>query len=751
MKFGDVTRVLADSSSAATGQRMNFRLDSTIKNLLLDEFQDTSSDQWGILRRLEQSLDNHDESSFFCVGDNKQAIYGWRGGVADMLDEVKDSIKGIEVQPLDMSRRSSPAVIETVNHVFQNLGNHTNLLEYTGAVRDWSNTFPAHSTAKSKMPGYACFRTSPEFEGETGDDKKGQWFRWVAEQIRDLHKQTPGAEIGVLTRKNDSVAWLVHELSLLGVRASEEGGTAPTDSPAVLALLSLLHLSSHPGCEVSRYHVANSPFGAVVGLTSFDNEKMAIDVSSAIRARLMDDGYGRTLQTLSEAVRSHCNARDLLRLQQVVAEGWRFDKTPSLNPADFVRLLENSKYQKSEPAPVRVMTVHQSKGLEFDIVVLPELKERLFRQPPVAFTGPSSVERPDRVCVWARREIWPIFPKPIQDAFHDTISRQVSESLCVFYVALTRAKHALHLLSEPMSSDKMPQTYAGLLLASLGEDKQTQPEEVVYTNGDPDWFRGIPEMLDEERHAKKTTSKVPTVTLSPMRDGRRRGLRRRAPSRHDETKLYLPDVTKAIARRENPNQAAYHFPKPEVDARTRGTVMHAWFECIEWLDGNAMPDDRQLLRHAERLSVPAKIASRLLPDFLRMLTHPETRRVFDREAAGGSPVFQEHLSKIASGEASLRVERERPFVLLQDGELVQGTIDRLVLLSHHGKLVAADIVDFKTDRFAGDRQSWIAARQSHYAPQLHEYRKALTHCFALAPTQISTRLLMLEADSVIEC
>ncbi|MFN9719461.1 MAG: PD-(D/E)XK nuclease family protein, partial [Planctomycetota bacterium] len=239
--------------------------------------------------------------------------------------------------------------------------------------------------------------------------------------------------------------------------------------------------------------------------------------------------------------------------------------------------------------------------------------------------------------------------------------------------------------------------------------------------------------------------------LSPMRDGRRRGLRRRAPSRHDQTKLYLPDVTRAIVRRENALPGGFQFSKPDVDARTRGTVIHAWFECLEWLNDEAMPDDQTLLRQAERLSVPASVASRLLPDFLRMLTHPETRKVFDPRAGGGSPVFQPHASLIASGDATLRVERERPFVLLQDGELVQGTIDRLVLLSHHGKLLAADIVDFKTDRFTGSRAAWIAARQAHYTPQLHEYRNALTHCFGLSGTQISARLLMLEADAVIDC
>lgn len=236
-----------------------------------------------------------------------------------------------------------------------------------------------------------------------------------------------------------------------------------------------------------------------------------------------------------------------------------------------------------------------------------------------------------------------------------------------------------------------------------------------------------------------------------MRDGRRRGLRRRAPSRHEETKLYLPDVTKAIARRENPGQGAYQFSRPEVDARTRGTVMHAWFECLEWLDAGAVPDERFLMRRAEQLSVPDAISRKLLPEFLRMLQNPETRHVFDRNRGGECSVFRPHLDAIASGQATLRVERERPFVLLQNGELMQGTIDRLILLSVNGRLVAADVVDFKTDRFAGERSTWIEARRAHYGPQLHEYRNAVMSCFGLGSAQISTRLLLLEADAVVEC
>jgi ATP-dependent helicase/nuclease subunit A len=162
MRFSDVTRVLARSDDVADGRRMSFRLDSTIRHLLLDEFQDTSPDQWRILRRLALSIVHRPgDTSFFCVGDGKQAIYGWRGGESAILDAVEATIPDLHAAPLDKSRRSSPAVIETVNRLFQHLLQHGNLDDYHEACARWCQLFPPHSTALDKMPGFVQLRTSP--------------------------------------------------------------------------------------------------------------------------------------------------------------------------------------------------------------------------------------------------------------------------------------------------------------------------------------------------------------------------------------------------------------------------------------------------------------------------------------------------------------------------------------------------------------------------------------------------------------
>ncbi|MCP4786633.1 MAG: UvrD-helicase domain-containing protein [Fuerstiella sp.] len=735
--FGDVTRVLAQANDAASGSRMNFRLDSALQHLLLDEFQDTSPDQWNVLRRLALAIAQKDgENSFFCVGDPKQAIYGWRGGVAEILDAVENTIPEINSTSLDQSRRSSKPVIDTVNAVFEHIHQHGNLRDYGKACSDWEERFPPHSTVHDTMPGFAALQTSPEFEG-LAEVRRTPYYRWIATKIQELHEQSPGAEIGVLTRKNATVARLVHELKLLGVHASEEGGTAPTDSPAVLAVLSLLHLASHPGCEISRFHVANSPLAGLVKLTTWKDGQSASRTAAEIRERLMDDGYGPTLQWISDAILDFCNQRDILRLQQIVGVGWQFDQSPSLNSSDFVQLLENSRLSKSEAAPVRVMTVHQSKGLEFDIVVLPELDGNLFRTPNAAAGSPAPDIAPDQVCVWRNKAVRSLLPQSLQQAFRQTTSRDVSEALCLLYVALTRAAHALHMFIPPISSSKTPASFSGVLLASLTDDQCAPPEQTLYECGDATWYQHVPEVSDGGSAAGSGQGKrqsVPRVLLAPLQE-RHRGLRRNAPSRHDRSGISAP-----------PTEAS--TMAGSVDPRARGTLFHAWFEEVDWLQ-DGPPKESRLRQIADDHVVETATVDDLLPVFYDMLKQPNTSGIFTQAALFELPAFEAFAKKAANGAAEMFVENERPFVLKRDGAIVQGTIDRLVILREAGKPVAADIVDYKTDRLTGELATWVANKTQHYSAQLQQYRQAVQTCFGIEPTAISARLALLEVDMVV--
>jgi ATP-dependent helicase/nuclease subunit A len=737
LRFSDVTRALARSTTAIDAERIAFRLDQSIRHLLLDEFQDTSPDQWRILKSLTTTLTQGDAgNTFFCVGDPKQAIYGWRGGEAAILDAVERTVADLASEPLDKSRRSSPVVIDSVNRIFRHVADHSNLGEYSAACRQWVDEFPEHDTALQDLPGYVRFATSPASGGDSKNERRLDYIPWVAEQLRDLHARHPGAQIGVLTRRNETVARLVHALTELGVPASEEGGTPPVDSPAVLAFLSLLHLASHPGCTVSRFHVANSPLANVVKLVDWRDDQQAQRVAADLRARLLDDGYGYTLQSLVQQVKLDCSRRDRMRLRQVVAAGWQFDGSPSLNPSDFVRLLETSRFASADVAAVRVMTIHQSKGLEFDVVVLPELDADIVRTPAVAVGRQDAEQPPDRVCIWRSQALLPMLPKSLQEAFHQTRDRQITESLCLLYVALTRAVHALHLLAMPITSSKLPRTFQGLLVAALTEDGTAEPETVLYESGDPEWYHSVPGACDRITTTSETTEAVSQLSLQPMPDGRRRGLTRKAPSRHDEQRLYIHT---------DPKQRTPTFD--QVSPLVRGTVMHVWFEAVEWLDDTSRPDPLLLRDRVAGLALSESVLNALLPDFYAYLDKESVRQALAAEATGLR--LQALISSDSAVSLNMTVHNERSFAYLSDNAVIQGSIDRLVLAEHGGRIVAAEVLDFKTDRLFGDRKGWLRDRSEHYAAQLQEYRNAVTRCFDLRPASIATRLVFVEAGEMV--
>ena len=83
-----------------------------IDTIMIDEFQDRSILQWKILKLLMNTSEN-----IICVGDEKQSIYNWRGGEKELFEKLETMIEG-NVQNLDKSYRSYKAIIENVNKIF---------------------------------------------------------------------------------------------------------------------------------------------------------------------------------------------------------------------------------------------------------------------------------------------------------------------------------------------------------------------------------------------------------------------------------------------------------------------------------------------------------------------------------------------------------------------------------------------------------------------------------------------------------
>ena len=718
LRFDDVTRLLADKLDEDELERVVYRLDARVAHLLLDEFQDTSPGQWHVLRPFAQRIVGKPKhQSFFCVGDVKQAIYGWRGGVAEIFEALEDELDGLAFDSLEKSWRSSPPVIETVNHIFQNLSANEVLARYPDAAAHWQKRFAQHSTARTELSGHCRLSVAPAAEEGT-EQKVATWIH-AAEQVAQMAHDAPGCSIGVLVRTNAAVARMIYELRRRNVDASEEGGNPLTDSPAVQLLMSLLTLADHPGDTTARFHVAGSPLAKPVRITNHRDDRAATRFSRETRRRLVDEGYGPVLRAWTELLAPACDRRDLNRLLQLVELAYAYEPMATTRPDDFVEFVENKRVESPTSARVRVMTVHQSKGLQFDICVLPELDSRLRGQSPQLVVGRAGPAQPvERICRYVNKDQQALLPQKFQEMFATYDRQQIEEALCVLYVALTRPIHALHMIVAPSKENEksIPATPAGILRAVLTDGTRAEPHATLYENGDPAWT----EHLSPAEIKAPTPEPIPlSIQLAPRKTTTGRGLETQSPSQLEGG----PQVN--LAERLQLDRSA---------AMDWGTAIHACFEQITWLE-DGLPDDDLLHRQLQALRLPQTNIAAVIAKFRRALEKSEVRAVLSRST------YQPGLTP--------QVWNERTFVVRQQDTILRGTFDRLVILFDGDTPVRADIIDFKSDSLDPNDPIAITAKKDLYRPQLQAYRSAVQHLYGLSDDRIATRLVFVEPGMVL--
>jgi len=730
-RFEDVARRLSESAAVGATGQMAYRLDSQIDHLLLDEFQDTSPLQWRVLRPFAQRVTTTQGDSFFCVGDVKQAIYGWRGGVAEIFDDVSDELPGLEPLSLAVSYRSAPPVIDAVNEIFTNIDNHPGLEKAADAVAAWRERIEPHSTALKDLAGYVTLESAAEPTDDSLLDA-------AVDRIVETVAKAPGHSIGVLVRRNATIAQLIHRLQQRGVAASEEGGNPVTDSAAVLLCLALLRLADHPGHRIARFHVASSPLAEVVGLTDFNDAAAAQQVALQIRQDLLARGYGGVIYHWAKHLTPHCSRRELSRLQKLVEMGYDYQQQATLRPRDFIALVEDKRVADPSTDAVRVMTIHQAKGLEFDVVVLPELDVHFPGQSDEFVVHRDTPTSPiDFVCRYANSQVQLLLPETVQQMFGDAIDRKAAESLCVLYVAVTRAVHALHMFIAPSSkSEKRPKkTMAGLLRAAVVGLEPAPPSSTLWETGDPNWFKQSATAPTPEATAPEPSPEAPApIVFKESSVENARGQDRATPSRMEGGDR----VSLAAA-----------LPGDDLWALQRGRIVHAWIDQIAWMEQD-LPDPTALAQIAKKIGAGPLSIPKLIADFERMLEQPNLKQVLSKAAAQKPdhlPLPSEVLADLTE-PMELEVRREQRFAIQQNGRIVQGVIDRLTLFKKDGKLLAVDLVDFKTDEVRS--KNALAAKVEYYRPQLEAYRQAIAATFRLDLDRIAARLVFIARDEVID-
>lgn len=740
--FDDVTRrlvALLNDRRDRSEPNWAYRLDGNLNHLLLDEFQDTAPSQWQVIEPFaRRAMAAGSAGSFFCVGDMKQAIYGWRGGVAEVFDLVEAQFPDLRDHELTCSHRSSQIVIDTVNKIFENSEKYESSNDQTnGVVRRWRERFGRHTTSKATLPGYATLE-------RLGDGENP--YASVIDRIKSIHEQAPSRRVAVLTRDNAEVKNLIFELQAAKIPASEEGGNPLTDSAAVLLILSLVQLSDHPHDSVAWFHVAASPLAELYSLPQcgWEWEKSPESLAcvqaaaAAIRRDLSEQGYGASVARWAKILAPSCTLRELRRLQKLIELADQYDAEATLRPGDFVQFVQGQTVEDPTGSNIRVMTIHKAKGLEFDVVILPCLSKPFHPlDRDLLVLRPSPTEPVSLVTRYASAAERLLLPPEIQQAYDQQFERGLNEAICVLYVAVTRAIHALHMYVSPKDNPAR-QSMAGLLLASLTDAKNgtDKSNNLLFEHGDADWLDKLPSPTPHVTTSPAAAASTPTTdrvgpSLLPPFDGEsRRGLPTVSPSQ-----LILPRKhTIGQALDEATHSAA-------ID---RGTLLHACLAQIQWLDNPSWRSDlRANLRR--RFPEPSNIDV-VLNEFEQMLKCPNLSALLTRANYSDQIARKIFADQILFEPLTATIENERPFAVRLDQQIVRGSIDRLVLI-HEGKtLVAAEVIEYKTDDLAGSDEVRIGERVAAYQPQIAIYRRAVAQLTGLSPNRVFARLVLVGID-----
>ena len=819
--FSDIGRGVARAaqrpgSPVADANALRTALGCDIRDLAIDEAQDTSVEQFLAMRPLlEEVLGATRSGRFLLVGDPKQSIYGWRGGTPGLIAHIEESYAS-RLSPgvaLTRSFRSSPLVMDFVNRVFGKLSDDLPPLvesaqlvdlvkvapwlksedlalestesAFKRAVARWP--FAHHESAKSTLAGridaYACAKTTTTDEGTAESETAEVYTAEVdtsevdtvggaaqacaedgapsgeldacacaAEIAARVHREFPEHSLGILVRTNKEGNEIIAQLKSRSVAASDEGRATLLDSPAVAGIVAMLRLIDDPSDRVSHFMVSRGPMALATKLAPIESHNTSAEAGAAarafavrMRARLADEGLTAVLRGVSVVLtNAGLSARDAGRVARVVAIAEDLADVPMARTLDFIDAIEADKADASSSDKVRVMTVHKSKGLEFDEVILVSLDKGWGATPTGwAMLATSATEPPQLVSPLANEQVRKWIPE-LCVLERDERRRRLLDDLSSLYVALTRARIGLHLVIAHKQAGKLPSAAKLIMRAVDGaaNSKDTlgamEPMATALTSAKLDGSRPFWSARLGVLAAQKPQLIAPLAgsALNPSVPNprplitivARGGGHAPSPSTHAPASSWEIDPFAADGDGRDSSGAIIAL---------RGVLMHECFREVLSLDAIDSAQKREAILGpaALRASIEkGQVISTKLID--------EARAVLERCATGA-------IAQALRPTAGVRVRTELPFVRETAEGLVHGRIDRLELTERDGVVVAATIVDFKTGAVGADQRA-MREKIAPYAQQLSAYADAVAEMYGIDRAKIDLRLLFVDRGEVVE-
>ncbi len=739
-------------------------LDAKLQHVLVDEFQDTSLGQRQLLEKLTAEWTPYEGRTFFLVGDPMQSVYRFRDAEVRLFLEIRKT--GLRHFPLESlalrsNFRSQAALVTWFNDVFRQVFPPLESLT-TGAV--------PYSWAEAAVPDrdQAPVQLHPVLSSSWGDSGgKQKEADAVLEIVQQTWSEDPKRVIAILARSRTSLDAILPTLRRAGLRYQGVDIEPLQNRSVVRDLLALTRALLHLGDRLAWLSVLRAPWCGLTGddlLAVADDEGHSTilerleqlsglvgegdDPEIVTTSELSDSGRSRLAQTAS-VLRRAVDERRRGPLRRWVEGVWlslggpaTVESRSDLEDAQaFLDLLDRLGDEQSRPdldllekriaklyaqpdvhadGLLQVMTIHKSKGLQFDTVILPGLSQPSAKdkEPLLSWLEHANSEGTSDLL---------LAPITQRGGQKDSVYRFVrtleskkgnNELARVLYVAATRAERKLHLVSrvtaDPKGSDfgTLAEPKSGSFLSLLWPALGHEFTDLARPQFGPDPIsRGeaSPFDLDHPWAQEMSTEAVaPVAFASTVPSEKPQTLRR---LRDD----WVPPPTPPAVQAKSVPAAL------ELDLDERPTFEWAG-ETVRRV-GSVVHRVLQQIGHEGLTRWTEQRVGRLIPYLEARLSEegvpPESLETSVRRAqkaireslasSRGRWIFEQDPSTARNEYAISGVSR---------GRLVRAVVDRTFVDESGTRW----IVDYKTGTHeGGNPEAFLDAEQERYRPQLERY------------------------------
>lgn len=463
--------LIKDSDSPFIFEKIGTRLN----NIMIDEFQDTSTVQWQNFKvLLEECMSHSSEQGNLIVGDVKQSIYRWRSGDWRMLNNIEREFPTmrnmLNVKSLDTNYRSSRRVINFNNAFFTQAAE----IEYRDLTNgDELQDENTDNSAEQLKKAYSDVEQNvPDFRKQTGyvsvellpqDDYLEQTLQKTADAVRELLEAgAESSDIAIIVRSNSTIQQLAEYFAeaMPDVRIVSDEAFRLDSADSVNIIVNAMHCLTHNDDKISRTYIAKAYQIRVLGK---DNELvdrlLATEdgVNNALPKQYADNIPDLLAMPLYELAEKLYDIFGLKNIEGEDAYIYAFYDclTDYLknNTADIDKFVEewddsicSKTIQVNTTQGIRLITIHKSKGLEFENVIIPfcdwsiEKTNTIWCSPKVAPFNELPLVPVDFNAKQMKGTIF-------EDDYNDEHLQNCVDNLNLLYVAFTRASQSLYVLA----------------------------------------------------------------------------------------------------------------------------------------------------------------------------------------------------------------------------------------------------------------------------------------------------------------